>query len=254
MVRDRRDWRQVHIEGQVGHDQPLKVDIQPAANNRRSVKITGGDAGAVFHSFDIYDNVVGGQLTVEGTYDDSLPRQPLSGTLLVADFQLVKAPILARLLTVAALTGIVDVLQGSGIPFSSLEAPFTLADGVLELRDARASGTSLGLTAKGQVDLDNQILAIEGTIVPIYTINAALGKIPVLGSLFSDEKGGGVFAMNYSLNGPSKDPSVVVNPLSALTPGMLRRLFDIFGNGHETEVRPPEKSSDGHPQGSGPAP
>ncbi len=141
----------------------------------------------------------------------------------------------------AALTGIVDLLQGSGIPFATLEAPFTLTDGVLALNDARTSGTALGLTAKGQVDLDRDMMALEGTVVPIYALNSVLGKIPLVGSLFSSEKGGGVFAMNYSMIGPSKDPSVVVNPLSAFTPGMLRKLFDIFDSGDETEVRPKDK-------------
>ncbi|WP_146002673.1 AsmA-like C-terminal region-containing protein [Telmatospirillum siberiense] len=241
MTRDRRDWRRIRIDGTVGGGQPLHVEIQPAGANRRSLKMTSGDAGAVFKNFDIFDNMLGGQLLVEGSYDDADPRQPLKGVLTVSDFQLVKAPALARLLTVAALTGIVDLLQGSGIPFSTLDLPFTLTDGVLALHDARAAGTALGLTVKGQVDLDADMMALEGTVVPIYALNSALGNIPVLGSLFSGEKGGGVFAMNYSMNGPSKDPTVVVNPLSALTPGMLRKLFDIFDNGSETEVRPKDK-------------
>jgi hypothetical protein len=245
LSRDRRDWRQVRIDGLVEGSAPLRVDLFPAGPNRRSLKVTGSNAGAVFKSFDIYDNVVGGQLLVTGSYDDADPRQPLSGQITVSDFQLVQAPALARLLTVASLTGIVDVLQGTGIPFSTLEAPFTLTDGVLALRDARASGTSLGITVKGQVDLDNDVIALEGTVVPIYALNSVLGKLPVVGTLFSDEKGGGVFAMNYAMNGPSKDPAVTVNPLSAFTPGMLRRLFNIFDTGHETEVRPKEKAPDG---------
>lgn len=241
MTRDRRDWRQLRIDGTVGAGQPLHMDMQPAGPNRRALRMTSGDAGAVFKSFDIFENMQGGQLLVDGAYDDADPRQPLKGVLTVNDFQLVKAPALARLLTVAALTGIVDLLQGSGIPFATLDVPFTLTDGVLALHDARTAGTALGLTVKGQVDLDADLLALEGTVVPIYALNSALGKIPVLGSLFSGEKGGGVFAMNYSMNGPAKDPTVVVNPLSALTPGMLRKLFDIFDNGSETEVRPKDK-------------
>jgi hypothetical protein len=243
MARDNRDWHQMRIDGTLSSGQPLHMEIQPSGANRRSVTVTSSDAGAVFKSFDIYENMVGGKLVVDGVYDDANPRQPLKGVATVSDFQLVKAPSLARLLTVAALTGIVDLLEGSGIPFATLEAPFTLTDGVLTLNDARASGTALGLTVKGQVDLDNDVLALEGTVVPIYALNSALGKIPVLGSLFSNEKGGGVFAMNYSMNGPSKDPSVVVNPLSALTPGMLRKLFNIFDNGSETEVRPADKTT-----------
>ena len=237
MVRDPRDIRQLHVDGVVGDAKPMHIEIQPEAGNRRGVRVTSADAGAVFRAFDLYDNLVGGQLLVDAFYDDANPRQPLKGTATVSDYQVVKAPALARLLTVAALTGIVDLLAGDGISFTILDAPFTLTDGVLVLRDARASGTALGITTKGQIDLDNNVMALEGTIVPAYVLNSAFGKIPLIGGLFAAEKGGGVIAMNYSMKGPAQDPSVMVNPLSALTPGFLRKMFNIFDDGSGTEVR-----------------
>jgi uncharacterized protein YhdP len=239
---NRGDTRQLHLDAKLGPaGQGLHLEITPAPGNKRAVRLTSGDAGAVFRTFGVFNNVTGGQLAIDAAYDDSQPRQPLAGVITVHDYQVMKAPALARLLTVAALTGIVDLLSGDGIHFSTLEAPFTLTDGVLDLRDARASGTELGLTIKGQVDLDQDVVALEGTIVPAYAINSVLGHIPLVGSLFSAEKGGGIIAMNYSMRGPSADPSISVNPLSALTPGFLRKLFDIFDNGTETKVRTEEK-------------
>jgi len=65
----------------------------------------------------------------------------------------------------------------------------------------------------------------------------------VLGWLVTGgDKGGGLVAFNYSMRGPSQDPNVVVNPLSALTPGFLRKLFNIFDDGSETEARRPPSS------------
>ena len=72
-------------------------------------------------------------------------------------------------------------------------------------------------------------LDVEGTLVPAYVFNSILGRIPLIGGLFSAEKGGGLFAMNYSLHGPADNPSVTANPLSALTPGILRGMFGLFG-------------------------
>ena len=72
------------------------------------------------------------------------------------------------------------------------------------------------------------MLDVNGTVVPVYALNSALGRIPLLGGLFSAERGGGLFAVNYSVRGPFDNPAVTVNPLSALTPGFLRRLFRIF--------------------------
>ena len=73
----------------------------------------------------------------------------------------------------------------------------------MTLKDARTSGTELGLTAKGQIDLDRDQLALEGTIVPAYAINSIVGDIPLIGSLLAGEKGGGLIAFSYSVKGPA---------------------------------------------------
>lgn len=243
LARDADDWRNMNIRGSVaegkgGEGKGFTLQMQPAGANRRSLKIASDDAGAVLRAFDTYEHMVGGRLEVDAAYDDSRDDQPLSGVVRVSDYQIVNAPVLARLLTVAALTGILDVLKGEGVNFSNLDAPFTLTDGLLTVKDARAYGSALGLTAKGQIDLERSRMALEGTVVPAYALNSALGKIPLLGWLITGgEKGGGLVAFNYTMKGPSQDPSVTVNPLSALTPGFLRNLFNIFDDGSETEAR-----------------
>jgi hypothetical protein len=73
-----------------------------------------------------------------------------------------------------------------------------------------------------------QRVSLEGTIVPAYFFNSLLGNIPLVGRLFSPERGGGMFAASYSVRGALDDPEVTVNPLSALTPGFLRGLFGLF--------------------------
>jgi hypothetical protein len=226
--RGRRNWTHMGVDGLTHGGKRLRLHLQPEGPNRRAIVIATDDAGAALRDFGYYDNVGGGRLQVEGSFDDTDPRQPLSGVLRISDYQVVKAPVLARLLTAAALTGIPEVLAGDGIHFASLEAPFVLTEGTLALHDVRASGTSIGITVKGQADLDRDELALEGTIVPAYALNSVLGKLPVVGSLFTAEEGGGIFAMNYSIRGPTKDPAIGVNPLSVVTPGFLRRMFDVF--------------------------
>ncbi|SEH25949.1 AsmA-like C-terminal domain-containing protein [Magnetospirillum fulvum] len=236
--RDAQDWRALSLKGVLDGGKSLSATLTSDAARRRSFAVVSEDAGAVARTFDVFDDLVGGDLTVDGYIDDSRADQPLIGTVKVADYHIRNAPALARLLTVAALTGIVDVLQGEGVGFSSLDAPFVYANGLLELKDARAWGAALGITAKGQIDLDRSRLAIEGTVVPAYVLNSALGRIPLLGWLITGgEKGGGVIAFNYTMKGAADDPSVTVNPLSALTPGFLRKLFNIFDDGSETDAR-----------------
>ena len=178
--------------------------------------------------------MVGGTLNITGTFDDTLPGRPLTGVMEVKNFRIVKAPIFTRVISIMALTGILEAIEGDGLAFDTLNIPFVSSNGVFTIKEGRASGVSLGFTASGKVYRAAELYDIKGTMVPAYALNSALGSIPVLGQLLTGgEKGSGVFAVNYSVTGPIEEPVVNVNPLSALAPGILRNVFGLF-----TEAEP----------------
>jgi hypothetical protein len=201
------------------------LSIVPDGNGSRSVTLTSGDFGGLLKATNAYDLISGGVLRVDGTYDDRVPNHPLSGHEEMDNFTLGDAPTVAKALAAMTLYGVVDLMQGRGLFFRKMIVPFHLADRRLELIQARAYSSSLGLTAHGSVDLPNNRFDMQGTIVPAYFFNALLGHIPLIGKYFSPEKGGGVFAAKYELVGPIDDPQVHVDPLSLITPGFLRGLF-----------------------------
>ena len=176
----------------------------------------------------VADNFRGGKLQLIGTFDDSAPHASLTGTATLEKFRLVDAPAIGRLLQAMTLYGAVDLLRGPGLAFSRAVVPFRWQQRVLHLDSARAFSASLGLTARGDIDMRHRTANVDGTIVPAYFFNQLLGEIPLVGRLFSPEKGGGVFAARYTVRGTLADPKVGVNPLSALTPGFLRGLFGVF--------------------------
>jgi hypothetical protein len=230
LVRGRSDGRVIQdlsITGMTGAAAPFSVQIGPGRTGRR-LTVSAADAGGFLRGLAYVRTMEAGRLSINGVYDDATPGHPLSATAEVDDFRIRGAPALAKLLQAMTLYGLLDVLRGPGVGFSRLVAPFRLDDDGLLLNDARAFSPSLGLTAKGRIDLDAERADIEGTIVPAYFFNSLLGNIPLVGKLFSPEQGGGVFAARYTLRGPLEDPAVFVNPLSALTPGFLRELFGIF--------------------------
>jgi hypothetical protein len=108
-----------------------------------------------------------------------------------------------------------------------LVAPFSLKGSTISLGGARAYSPSLGFTATGQVELGAKRYNLSGTIVPAYALNTLPGRIPLIGKLFSPEKGGGLFAARYTVDGPFADPHISVDPVSALAPGFIRDLFGI---------------------------
>jgi len=222
------DWQNMSIRGQAGEKHaPVHVSISPAGTGRDLV-ITSNDAGATLKSFDVTEDMVGGELSIKGKYDDTKPGAPLSGTFLVRKFQMVRAPLMAKLLGVLSLDGILSALGGKGIAFDEAVVPFTKTGDDLRIMEAKAYGSALGFTAKGWMDLEGDTLDISGTVVPAYTLNKIVGWVPLLGDILVGEKGSGLFAATYRMHGPLGDPKVSTNPLAALAPGPLRELFGIF--------------------------
>ncbi len=233
-------WNTVLVKGEVGDKKSFELTIRPAADGTRDFVLTSADAGESLRTMNFYENMQGGRLEIAGKYEDGTPGRPLIGRVQVQGYRITDAPALAHVLSFMALTGILDALEGDGLAFGLLEIPFVLGPGWLEIKDAKATGMSLGYTASGTIYTYADVVDISGTVVPAYAINSALGHIPVLGDIFTGgEKGGGVFAVNYSMSGPVSKPTVTVNPLSALTPGFFRNFFNIFD---QAGVRPDDKN------------
>ncbi len=205
----------------------IQVVITPQGTGRR-VSVQAADGGAVLRALDIVDTVQGGRLSLEARYDDTQADPPLSGTAELSEFHLRDAPAIGKLLQAVTVYGVVDALRGPGLLFSHLTLPFRYAGDALDIGEARAFSLSLGITAQGRIDVARKLADIKGTIVPAYVFNSLLGRIPLIGRLFSPERGGGLVAVNYTVRGALADPAISVNPLSALTPGFLRGLFKIF--------------------------
>jgi hypothetical protein len=220
-------FRTVRLDGRTAPAAPFHLAITPEPGGRR-LDVTAADAGQLLSGLDALGDMVGGKLTLTGRFADNLPDRPLSGTANIEDFRIRNAPWVGKLLQAMTLYGLVEALQGPGLGFTRLEAPFRYTDRTLDLGDSRAFSASLGLTAKGHIDLDAKTAELTGTIVPAYFFNSLLGDVPLVGRLFSPEKGSGLFAATYAVHGPLADPSVSVNPLAALTPGFLRGVFRLF--------------------------
>lgn len=224
------------------------LQIAPTAKGRQ-LSLSSDDAGDVMKALDAADNMVGGKLKMNGTFDDSKSNSPLNGTFRIDDYRLLKAPFIAKLLTVASLTGILDQLSGQGISFSSLVASFTKTGGHVDIQDGRTAGSALGLTFEGALDFDADTVDVNGTIVPVYTLNSLLGNLPLIGDFLIGPKGGGIFAATYQATGKIEDPDVSVNPLTALAPGILRDLLDIFPTGGGgNKLAPTPQSTPAPPQ------
>ncbi|HEX7007738.1 MAG TPA: AsmA-like C-terminal domain-containing protein, partial [Alphaproteobacteria bacterium] len=221
-------WRRFVLNGTVGDGKSAAVRLVPNGTGQ-ALSVVSADAGATLRALDLFDTVIGGTLDIQGTIADDKPETPLQGVATMTNFRVVKAPVMARILSLASFTGIADVLSGeTGMAFHKASMPFTYLNEVIGMRDGQAYGSGVGITVSGRFDIRNDRADLRGTLVPAYTLNSLIGRIPVIGPLIVGEKGSGVFAATYSVRGPLNGPEVSVNPLAALTPGFLRGLFSIF--------------------------
>ncbi len=219
--------RQFEMDARAGQGD-VYVRLKPDERGIMTIRLEADDAGATLRSFGVYENIRGGKLVLYGEAKDPQSNKILFGNVELTDFNVVNAPVLAQLLNAISLFGIQQLLGGEGIYFSRLESEFEWqidrrGDSYF-FEEGRTSGSSLGLTFKGRIVKREDLIRVEGTIVPVSMINEIISGIPLIGDILTGG-GGGVIAATYRVEGPIKTPQVTVNPLSALAPGILRTIL-----------------------------
>ena len=230
LLRERGFWQSIKIDGRYANGHQLDLAL-----GNQQLHFKSDDLGATMGLFGIADNVVGGKLTIDGTLGEVDGHRVLRAHIDGSDYSLVRAPALAQLLSLASLDGIASMMTGGGIPFITLRGDVGFSRGRIWINRLIAYGGALGITAKGWLNPGQDQIDIDGTLAPAYALNSVLGNFPVIGSLLMGGEGQGLFAAAFRLTGSNDNPTVSVNPLSALTPGLLRHLFDPFTGSAEPE-------------------
>ena len=147
-------------------------------------------------------------------------------TVKIYDFKLKELPALTKLLTLASLQGIADLLSGEGIRFNEFEMNFTNQGDLMTIEEIYAIGPAISVLMNGYVE-KNKLISLRGTLVPATTINKAIGSIPVLGKILVGSKTGeGVFGVSFKIKGPPKNLETTVNPIKTLTPRFITRTLE----------------------------
>ncbi|BAM89684.1 hypothetical protein S58_36910 [Bradyrhizobium oligotrophicum S58] len=228
-------FKSLNLSGKVGRDTPVTADIRvgreapssdPRARRqgREVIFLVTSDAGALLRFADTYTKMAGGdlELAMEPPTADSNPKE---GLAIVRNFTVRGEQALDR-----AASG---ATQGAsqGIAFTMLRAEFTRQNGLLSIRDGVVKGPTLGLTLEGSIDYNVNQVRASGTIVPLYGLNNMLNQIPIVG-LFLGGSNEGLFGVTYEVVGTPGQPVVRINPISAILPGVTRKIMD-FNTGKQ---------------------
>jgi hypothetical protein len=212
--------------GKLGRDTLLTADLRGRAQGHEVIYLETNDAGAFLRFSDTYSKVVGGklQLAMDPPAAEPSARE---GLLNVKDFTVKGEGALDRLAAGGGPPG-----TQSGIGFSRLRAEFTRQNGQLTIKEGVLKGPSVGGTIEGSIDyLGNQV-RMSGTFVPIYGLNNIFGQIPLFGLVLGGGSNEGLFGVTYEVVGTPDKPTLRVNPISAIFPGVARKIWD-FNTGRQ---------------------
>ena len=216
--------------GQTGSG-ALSASIVPTAAGRQ-FSLQAGDAGLLLRGMFAFESMRGGKLALTadlpGKASDppTPPNQPdYTGRIALTDFVMLNQSFLSRLFSAGSLTGVGDLLGGQGITVDKVDLPFSSKNMVISVKETIISGPAVGGTAEGYIDRPKNMLSLKGSMVPAYGLNSIISNVPVLGDILASKKGEGIIGVTYSATGSADEPVISVNPLSALTPGILRRIF-----------------------------
>ena len=158
---------------------------------------------------------------------NSIKKDGVSNSVLIIDnFKVKEVPVFAKLLSLASLQGIADLLTGEGIRFTDFEMIYSSQKGLTEIEEMYAIGPAISILMDGYIE-SKKLVSLRGTLVPATTINRSIASIPLLGKILIGEKTGeGVFGVSFKIKGPPKNLTTTVNPIKTLTPRFITRTLE----------------------------
>lgn len=237
MVRRGSEIRSLAATGQIGRDRRLAIE-QRGQGNAQRLLVSAGDAGALLRFLDLYKTLQGGELALVMT-----PPQPngsiREGSIEITSFGVRGDQAVAGMVAAAGEAPGASrrpaAQPNDAFAFSRLRANFSRAGTQITVSDGLLWGAAIGATVEGTFDTARGRLNLGGTYVPAYALNNIFARIPVLGLFLGGSPDEGVFGITYRIAGTLSAPRLTVNPLSAVTPGFLRKIMEFRGR---STVRP----------------
>lgn len=212
------------------HNASLRI-THPNKKDPTRIKGVIEDVSVLAKGLDLSNQMIDGNALVKINMNKD---GKLIGKIEIADgFTILKNEVVDRISESDAFSSLKGKIKSSEkIEFDELKIEFDYQNSVLDINTLVASSFLLGFTAKGRINTDIETFDIKGLIVPGYALNKlfGIGRIPVLGQIIVGGEGGGIFAVRYDYKKASEDKKgeFYINPASAVIPGGIRNVFDLF--------------------------
>ena len=215
-----------NINAKLNKNKKFELRIVTDKENQKITNIVIDNPEPFIKNFKFIKGFKEGQLIYESS---EFERKSISN-LKINDFKVQEVPLLAKLLTLASLQGIADILTGEGIRFTDFEMDYETLGNTTKIKEMYAIGPAISLMMEGYI-VKNDLTSLRGTLVPATTVNKTISKIPMLGEILVGKKiGEGVFGVSFKIKGPPKKLKTTVNPIKTLTPRFITRTLEKISN------------------------
>ncbi len=218
-------FQALNLSGKIGGD-AVKGVLSHPDDGAPLFTLTAADGGALLAFFDFYSHMEGGALRAQLR----LAESSFAGTVDIDNFVLRGEPAMKSFANSADAGKIVNKvkLDPNSVAFARMHAELKKANDRLSISDGVIANAEIGSTIEGWIDFDRDTLDLSGTFVPAYGVNNLFGKLPVLGLVLGGGQQEGLIGVNFRVSGSASAPTLSINPLSAIAPGFLRKIFGVL--------------------------
>ena len=210
---------ELKLESIFPNEKKISLSIKTNNNSETITKLFSGYPKPLVKRYNFIKGFEEGSLDFYSNKKDDVSNS----VLIINNFKVKEVPVFAKLLSLASLQGIADLLTGEGIRFTNFEMNFSNQNNLTTIEEMYAIGPAVSILMDGYIET-KKIVSLRGTLVPATTINRSIASIPLLGKILIGEKTGeGVFGVSFKIKGPPKNLKTTVNPIKSLTPRFITR-------------------------------
>jgi hypothetical protein len=191
-------------------------------NQKNYLDIEISDIGTLLKNLNIPNSIQNGSSIINLTEFDGKTK----GEIYINNLEVRTNKTLAKINEIISL----GIVNSDFIFFEKSNGSFEVSGKTFQLQNFRSIGSNIGYTSNGYLDFDSNLYKFEGVVVPASGLNSLLGikNIPVIGKIVTGGKDEGIISATYKASGSfDGNHKFKINPLSTLTPGVLRKIFQL---------------------------
>jgi len=212
----------ISSKGDFGENNYLDITMKKDPNNQKKyLEIYSDLTRPLLTEYSFFKGLTGGKLLYSAIIDGNNYKSKLK----IEDFNVINAPGVIKLLSLADLSGLADLAKGEGLSFDVLDIDMEKNKDLLKLNEILALGPSISVIMEGYQNLT--VTSLKGNLIPAKTLNTMISKIPVLGNIIiPNEVGEGLFGISFKMKGPPGKIKTTINPIKTITPRFIQKIIE----------------------------